>query len=299
MKVKKNGSKILPASADSSNRKTSEKIELARHISEQFNRMLLAKTGQAELLSHNLEKGLGNEQALRDLLIAFLPRKFGVGKGKVANAIGEMSKQLDVIVYDAINCPTLFVDENKNQILPIEGVYCVIEVKTTLTSQTLSEAFSNLASVYDLSCRSNVSTNEKVTCCPPYLEVFAYNDSRTLVQIAKQFRKLSKAYPVNKSCYSYTEKSPAFDEHTGDNYLISSVYILNKGKVHHMLNGSIKIRDFGEYTLGMFLTTLIAHFDDIEMPPVRITNYLNWVMVDMWRNPDNWSRESFVLRNKE
>src|SRR5262245_11975403 len=110
------------------------KVTIAKHVSEQLNRMLLAKTGQAELIGHNLEKGLGNEQTLRDLLIAFLPRRFGVAKGKVVNSNGDMSQQLDVIIYDAHNCPSLFVDENKNQIIPIEGVYQVIEVKTTLTA---------------------------------------------------------------------------------------------------------------------------------------------------------------------
>src|SRR2546423_15407645 len=266
----------------------SGKVTVAKHISEQFNRMLLAKTGQAELLGHNLEKGLGNEQALRDLLVSFLPRRFGVAKGKVANAAGDMSKQLDIIIYDAINCPTLFVDENSNQILPIEGVFCIIEVKTSLTSKSLAEAFSNLASVYALEPRTNGSTNDYVTCCPPYLEVFAFRDSRPLERIAKQFVKLSKEYPVERSCYSYTEKSPGFADHTGENHLICGVNILNRGRIHHMLNGTIRVRDFGEYTLGMFMTGLIAHFDELVMPPLNITDYLNWIMVDMWRDPMNW-----------
>jgi len=265
----------------------SGKITIAKHISEQFNRMLLAKIGQAELIEHNLEKGLGNEQVLRDLLIGFLPRRFGVAKGKVANAHGDMSKHLDVVVYDAINCPTLFVDENRNQIIPVEGVFCVIEVKTSLTSQSLTEAFSNLASVHDLMPRINGSSNDFVTCCPPYLEVFAFTDSRSLQSIAKQFLELSRAHPVDKSCYSYTEKSPGFANHTGDNYLVSSVHVLNKGCVYHMLNGTITVADYGEYTLGMFMTGLLEHFEDLILQPIRMNDYLNWIMVDTWRDPES------------
>jgi len=48
------------------NKEFDERISVAKSISEQLNRMLVAKLGQGELLRHNLEKGLGNEQSLRD-----------------------------------------------------------------------------------------------------------------------------------------------------------------------------------------------------------------------------------------
>jgi hypothetical protein len=264
---------------------------IIRQISEQLNRMLLAKSQQADLMAHNLEKGLGNEQSLRDILTDILPRRYGVAKGKVINSSGEMSKQLDIIIYDSLNCPVLFIDENKNQIIPVEGVYGVVEVKTSLTSSILTEAFENLFSVYSLHQRRNLSKNSKVTGCPPFLHIFAFNDKRKLGSIASQYTSLNKNYDVTQSCYSYSQESPAFKELTGDTYLVCSVCVLNKGEVFHMLDGSISVGDYGEFTLGMFLTGLIQDFDNLTLPEINLLSYLNWLMVSDWREKTIFTRK--------
>lgn len=258
-------------------------MTVAKAISEQLHRLLEAKKQQAEILQHNLEKGLGNEQALRELLSWFLPKRFGVAKGKVANHEGDMSRQLDVIIYDAIQCPTLFLDENENQILPVEGVYGVVEVKTTLTSSILEDAFINLESVYRLQPRVDCSTNDYLFHCPPSLQVFAFHDDRSLASIAEQFDALSKKYPVVQSYHSYGAKNPGFRTHTGRHFLVSLIDVMGKGAVLHMLDGTIENYDWGEYTLGMFLTGLVADFEQVRLPSLVIATYLNWIMVDQWR----------------
>ena len=265
----------------------SENVTVVKQISEQLNAMLTAKMGQAEMLQHNLEKGLGNEQCLRDLLLDFLPRRYGVAKGKIANSGGIMSRHLDVIIYDAINCPTLFIDEHENQILPIEGVFGVIEVKTTLSTKTLADAYQNLGSVFDLGPRIDRPLNNYVTACPPFLHVFAFQDARPIAKVAKQFAELSRTHPVSENCFSYSKKSPGFKECTADHYLVCSVDILGKGCVHHMLNGTIRVDDYGDYTLGMFLFNLLANFTNIEMPVIDVHSYLNWIQVASWRGPDS------------
>ena len=259
------------------------RVTVAKAIFEQAHRLLEVKKRQAELVRHNLEKGLGNEEALRELLRSFLPRRFGVAKGKVVNPEGEMSCQLDVIVYDALNCPNLFIDENGNQILPIEGVYAVIEVKTTLTSSELRAAFENLRSVCLLHRRINTSTNDFLLRCPPSLQVFAYGSDRSLQAVASQYDALSNEFVTNASFSSYSPRSPGFADHTGRNFLVASVDILGSGTVMHMLDGSVEIYEHGEYTLGMFLTGVVNDFDDIDMPKISLTSYLNWIMIDQWR----------------
>jgi hypothetical protein len=196
-----------------------------------------------------------------------------------------MSRHLDVIIYDAISCPSLFMDEHRNQILPIEGVFAVIEVKTTLSSNALRDSFENLRSVFVLGPRADRSTNDFVTSCPPYLHVFAFQAARPLSTIAEQYIRLNKKASVGASCFSFSSKSPGFPRFTGDHYLVCSVDVLNKGSVHHLLDGKIRIDDYGEYTLGMFLFELLARFDDIRMPEINPRQYLNWINVASWRGP--------------
>lgn len=263
---------------------TSEPI--IKHIFEQASRMLATKSGNSNLIKHNLEKGLGNEQSLRELLRVFLPRRYGVAKGKVVNSKGMMSRHIDVIIYDALYCPTLFVDENENQILPIEGVYAAVEVKTTLTSTTLTEAFENLFSVYGLAQRIDTSKNDFITRCFPFLEIFAFNDKRSLDRIGRQFIRLSKNYDIKTSCYSYTPKSPGFAEHTGRKHLVCSIHVLNTGCIRHMLAGDVTFSAYGEYTLGMFLTGLLDHFANAPVPEIDMHAYASWFEVGLWQNPN-------------
>lgn len=258
------------------------KETILKDISIQLNKMLESKLAQGNIIDHNLEKGLGNEQALREIFESFLPLKFGVGKGKIVNCEGEMSNQIDIIIYDAIMCPRLFVDENDNLIVPIEGVYKAIEVKTTLTSQKLRDSFENLYSVYLLKGREDFSINKLVTCCPPLLEVFAFNDNRKLKIVSKQFIRLSQEFVVNKSSTSYSEKSPGIKDHTGIQHLIHKVNILGKGAVLQMLSGNVCIYPWNEYTLGMALIGLITDVEDCKLPKVDIGHYLTWIDVENW-----------------
>jgi len=75
-----------------------------------------------------LEYGLGTENIVRTLMREMMPMKYGIGKGKLINGNGASTRHLDLIVYDQLNLPTLFIDEHQNQILPIESAYAVIEI---------------------------------------------------------------------------------------------------------------------------------------------------------------------------
>lgn len=251
--------------------------------------MLAAKKRQAELIQHNLEKGLGNEEALRQLIRVFLPRKFGVAKGKVANARGNLSRQTDVIIYDALDCPSLFVDENQNQILPVERVYGVIEVKTSLDATGMEEAFRNLKTIHDLRERTDASTNSYQWLCPPWLKVFAFDDKRSLRSIARQFDRLSRnpKYRVRRSSWSYSDKSPAFKDHCGQQHLVSAVDVLGKGTVLHMLDDTVHLYEWAEYTLGMFLIQIVEQAESVKLPSLDLSSYLNLFMIEEWRGLKN------------
>jgi hypothetical protein len=180
-----------------------------------------------------------------------------------------------------MHCPKLFIDENANQILPVEGVYVVYEVKTTLTKSILEEAFQNLSSVYEVAAdRPNRSNNDFVEFHPPGLAVIAFSFAGQLDKLCKDYIEFNKKYNVTESFHFFSEKSPGFKEFTGDKYLVYEVSVLDKGAVFHMHNGSAKVSAYGEYTLGILLTDLIKTLNWIDLPKVDLLDYFNYLMVE-------------------
>lgn len=136
------------------------------------------------LFQHQGVKGAGNEAALRDLLARYIPKRFGVGTGIVIDRHGDTSRQCDIIIYDTFLYPSL-LSLTSTHLFPVDFVYATIEVKTTLTSQSTSEAKENIASVRRLDYLKLdfgdqwVQDNAQVfgirSTTPPIGIVFAYN----------------------------------------------------------------------------------------------------------------------------
>lgn len=263
-----------------------------KKIFEQLNRMLAEKAAQGQIIEHNLEKGLGAERALRELLKDFLPKRFAVAKGKIVNFAGEMSQHCGILIYDGLNCPKLFIDENENQIIPIEGVYAVLEVKTTLTKHTLAEAFQNLHSVYALQTERPIrSLNPKVDHRPPCLVVVGFKGVQ-LATLHTHFQEFNRKYPVTASFSAFSSKSPGYVDLTDETFLVHKVACLDKGAIHHMYTGEIAIRPWGEYTLGMLLTSLLADIEQIPAATVNIRAYFNYMMI---KDPEFFQRPIELL----
>lgn len=99
-------------------------------------------------LNHSLSTGEAREFVLKELLRQYFPARLGVEKGVIISSLEHEapSKQIDIIIYDKLNTPTLYSAENL-RIFPIEGVYAVIEVKSNLDNTTLVESIKNIRSV--------------------------------------------------------------------------------------------------------------------------------------------------------
>ena len=101
------------------------------------------------LFTHQGVKGGGNEDILRNLLTRYLPKQFGVGTGVVIDRHGKQSRQCDIVIYDEMNYPALLA-VSEAHFYPVDIVYAVIEVKTTLDAQTAADSLANIASVRTL-----------------------------------------------------------------------------------------------------------------------------------------------------
>jgi hypothetical protein len=138
------------------------------------------------LFQHQGVKGEGNETALRDLIVNFIPNRYGVGTGIVVDRHGNHSNQCDIVIYDTFLYPSL-LSLTHAHLYPVDLVYATIEVKTTLNVQSAAEALQNIASVRRLDYIQQdfgvLSTDDAAfvggiaRSTPPMGFVFAYNST--------------------------------------------------------------------------------------------------------------------------
>ncbi len=143
------------------------------------------------LFLHQGVKGEGNETVLRDLLKRFIPKRYGVGTGVVIDRDGNQSNQCDIVIYDTFQYPSLLALTSVH-LFPVDLVYAVIEVKTTLNFKSAMEALSNISSVRSLKfipdefgafyTRGRGGGGDTFAPKPPLGIIFAYNSD------AKQFK---------------------------------------------------------------------------------------------------------------
>tara|TARA_A100001391_G_scaffold55448_1_gene33964 strand:+ start:1639 stop:2484 length:846 start_codon:yes stop_codon:yes gene_type:complete len=131
-------------------------------------------------IPHSGLAGSENESAVADVIRTFLPEKYGIEVGGILiDRHGNVSKQCDIIIYDAFHQPSYF-----RKVFPIERVYGVIEVKTSLSSDSAKIAQENLESICHLDFRPSLANywatrteKENIQHDPPFLCVFSYRSS--------------------------------------------------------------------------------------------------------------------------
>jgi len=93
-----------------------------------------------------LERGESREIIVRSFLKDCLPKRFGVNPGFVIDASGNVSKKMDVVIYDVTNAPVFkVIDEVK--VFPVECVCAIAEVKSYLDKKEMKDAMGKIQSV--------------------------------------------------------------------------------------------------------------------------------------------------------
>jgi hypothetical protein len=100
------------------------------------------------------------EGACRDWLTAFLPRRYGVTSGYVVSpglSSAEKIPHFDVIIYDQLESPVLWVEESpdvslrgRSLAVPVEYVRAVLEIKSALCASTMRDALEHLRDLFPL-----------------------------------------------------------------------------------------------------------------------------------------------------
>ncbi len=95
--------------------------------------------------------GVAGETAVRNWLAEFLPKRYGVAEGYIVSwrlSEEDELRHYDVIVYDALESPTLWIEEERGgkavRAIPAEHVLAVFEVKSKLTRRNARAAMQKL-----------------------------------------------------------------------------------------------------------------------------------------------------------
>lgn len=231
-------------------------------------------------LQHSGLKGDNRENIVKDFLEKYLHKRFGVVKGEIMATNGKTSKQQDVIIYDFGRCPLLY-NEKEIQVLPVEGVYVVIEVKSTLDEKELIKSIKNISSVKKLPKKAFIdekSVIESFICelgeKKNYFNtmgiLFAFSSKLTLKTLKKKLKEHYKKLKV-----------PPKQQ-------IDFIFILDRGLLIHFdkknkeisttveLKTDLSIVDTKEGLL-LFYLLLMERLGAISTPPISINDYATFL----------------------
>lgn len=96
-------------------------------------------------LIHPGEYGLYRERLVKNLLSSIVPQQYQIADGFLISGNDVVSSQCDVVIYDPAAAPIL--RDDTSQFFPIESVFAVGEVKSTLSKAQFVEAVRKLAEV--------------------------------------------------------------------------------------------------------------------------------------------------------
>ena len=113
-----------------------KKINIQKLFTALDEEMRLKLSSKIDEIYHPTAKGDESELNWIGLLRAYLPERYTVDSGFVVDHKGNISEQIDIIVYDRHFTPFIFRGENVVYI-PAEGVYAIFEVKPHFEKKTI------------------------------------------------------------------------------------------------------------------------------------------------------------------
>ena len=215
-----------------------------------------------KLVSHPGIKGTARENALMKYLRPHIPDKFEFSDGIIIDSFDHQSRQVDVIIHDKITTPFL-QDRDLANIIPIESVYAVIEVKSMLSKDELTKCVENIKSVRSLT--KNTITGQ---ISPTLGFVFAYDSDSTLETIYKNFLEISKDIPTEQqiTCICVLNKGLILPIHKAR---LSSITLIPSNDTLFAMHNN------ASNALLMFYLLLFQGLNSITVYPPNMMAYAN------------------------
>lgn len=123
-----------------------EKIDAFLYAFDLSAKVLFRDDDKLNKLRHPGEFGIYREAIVRDFLHSFLPQRLAIDTGFVVNALGETSKQIDLVIYDPSLTPPL-ESRNRQRFFPIETVIAAGEVRSNIDRPQFAEGLLRVAQI--------------------------------------------------------------------------------------------------------------------------------------------------------
>ena len=125
------------------------KIDI-RKLFEDKQEQMLKTFGLNKYLVHSGSKGDATEEEWVSWFNTYLPKKYkATANGYVIDCNGNLSEQIDIIIYDTHFSPLVF-ELGGQKYIAVESVYAVFEVKQDLTKEHIEYAAKKISSVRTL-----------------------------------------------------------------------------------------------------------------------------------------------------
>lgn len=125
-----------------------QKIDIKQLFLGMQNEMIATLNAQ-KLINHPGTKGTATELNWLKWFEDYFPKRYCFGNGFVVDSAGNISDQIDIIVYDRQYSPLVF-NQNGALYVTAESVYAVFEVKQFLSAETVKYAGEKAESVRKL-----------------------------------------------------------------------------------------------------------------------------------------------------
>lgn len=241
--------------------------------------MLASLNVDRVFIEHPGSKGDATEQRWIDFLRTYLPDRYKVDKAIVIDSTGNVSEQMDIVIYDAIYTPFIF-NQDGFMYIPAESVYAVFEVKQDVKGY-IDYAAQKVESVRRLKRTSVEMVNSgRRTSARPLTKIIggiltttsSYSGTET---VSKQLKELKGYHTLDLGCLcdtgsfhvDYKETRPDGIDQT-KNEFIEQVY--ESREVNEIIFSDKKV------SLFTFFLQLVSYLKSIgTVPAIDINAYLN------------------------
>lgn len=224
------------------------------------------------------------ENLIRKKIELFLPERYLVKKGHIIDSSGNVSNQLDIIIFDRLNTPKFFESSDDTVYYPIESVLAIGEIKKTLYNNDIGK-FTDKIEFIKTKMKHELVSNSVFGGHP---SPDASLDHIVNMDITRKFCNSLFTFIIAIDVDNYNE----LNFPVNCKYMPNDIYILNKcaivyGKINsdktfdyytfdeNPDNDSIIQIDCNSYIcFGTLLNNLINHLNKSYIRPYSISKYM-------------------------